>query len=80
MWVPCYSVRTTTPPQRAAGPEPAGPGYFGAGPRQCSLNAPDAYLRKSVSRMCFAVRRLSAAIVRVGLAVAPVGNVLLPTR
>jgi hypothetical protein len=38
MWVPCYSVRTTTPPQRAAGPEPAGPGYFGAGPRQCSLN------------------------------------------
>ena len=46
----------------------------------CALQGPDAHLRKSVSIMCFAVRRLSAAIVRVGLAVAPVGNVLLPTR
>ena len=38
------------------------------------------HLLKSLSRMCFAVRKLSAAMVSVGLAVAPVGNVLLPTR
>jgi len=46
----------------------------------CALKALDTHLRKSVSRMCFAVSRLSAARVSVGLAVAPVGNVLLPTR
>jgi len=53
-----------------------------AGPSRgsCALKVSDDHLRKSVSRMCFAVRRLNAAIVRVGFAVAPVGNVLLPTR
>ena len=46
----------------------------------CALAAAKAHLRKSLSRMCLAVCKLSAARVSVGLAVAPVGNVLLPTR
>jgi len=46
----------------------------------CALTAAEAHVRKSVSRMCLAVCKLSAARVSVGLAVAPVGNVLLPTR
>ena len=67
--------------QRQGQSRPAQHGSETAAPSRgnCALKTSDAHLRKSVSRMCFAVRRLSAAMVSVGLAVAPVGNVLLPT-
>jgi hypothetical protein len=51
-----------------------------AAPLGASSVVSGAHPRRSVSRTCFAVRRLNAARVSVGLAVALVGNVLLPTR
>jgi hypothetical protein len=69
--------------QRPRESPPAGRGRKTAPPSRRGntvRTAPYAHRLKSLSRICLAVRKLSAAIVNVGFAVAPVGNVLLPTR
>jgi hypothetical protein len=79
MGITCYSGQAKDSTRKGPEARARRPPKTTAPPRG-TLQAPYAHLRKSVSIMCFAVRRLSAAIVKVGLAVAPVGKVLLPTK